>query len=93
MAKKRAKLKSGGTRSAKLKAKASKKRKRPESGYPDGWRPVAATRLKAMLKNDKWLAGIDLGLRPAAKTARKVARMHGTPVYFWKNGKVVAEKP
>jgi len=28
-----------------------------------------------------------------AKTARKVARMHGTPVYFWKNGKVVAEKP
>jgi hypothetical protein len=23
----------------------------------------------------------------------KVARMHRTPVYFWKNGKVVAEKP
>jgi len=33
------------------------------------------------------------GLRLAEKTARKVARMHGTPVYFWKNGKVVAEKP
>ena len=32
-------------------------------------------------------------LRRAAKAARKTARMHGTPVYIWKNGKVVAEKP
>jgi hypothetical protein len=44
-----------------------------------------------MLKNDKWLAGSDLGMRRAAKTARKVARMHG--LYFWKNGEVVAKKP
>ena len=32
-------------------------------------------------------------LRRAAKAARKTARIHGTPVYLWKNGKVVAEKP
>ena len=32
-------------------------------------------------------------LRRAAKVARKTARMHGTPVYIWKNGKVIAEKP
>ena len=32
-------------------------------------------------------------LRRAAKVARKTARMHGTPVYVWKDGKVVAEKP
>jgi hypothetical protein len=32
-------------------------------------------------------------LRRAARVARKTARMHGTPVYFWKDGKVVAEKP
>ena len=32
-------------------------------------------------------------LRRAAKTARKTARMYGTPVYVWKKGKVVAEKP
>jgi hypothetical protein len=32
-------------------------------------------------------------LRSAAKTARKIARMHGTPVYYLKDGKVVAEKP
>jgi hypothetical protein len=29
----------------------------------------------------------------AAKVVRKTARMHGTPIYIWKNGKVVAEKP
>lgn len=32
-------------------------------------------------------------LRRAAKVARKTARMHATPIYIWKNGKVVAEKP
>ena len=32
-------------------------------------------------------------LRRAAKTARKTARMYGTPIYIWRDGKVVAEKP
>jgi hypothetical protein len=33
------------------------------------------------------------GLAAIRKTNDAPARMHGTPVYFWKNGKVVAEKP
>jgi hypothetical protein len=32
-------------------------------------------------------------LRRAARVARKTARMHGTPVYVWREGRVVAEKP
>jgi hypothetical protein len=32
-------------------------------------------------------------LRRAALVARKIARMHGTPIYIWRDGKVVAEKP
>jgi hypothetical protein len=32
-------------------------------------------------------------LRRAALTARKIARMHGTPIYIWRDGKVAAEKP
>lgn len=32
-------------------------------------------------------------LRRAARTARKTARMHGTPIYIWRDGKIVAEKP
>jgi IS1 family transposase len=31
--------------------------------------------------------------RRATEVARKTARMHGTPIYIWKNCKVVAEKP
>ena len=32
-------------------------------------------------------------LRRSAKKARQTARMYGTPVYVWKDGKVVAEQP
>jgi len=32
-------------------------------------------------------------LRRAVRVARKTARLHGTPIYIWRNGKVVAEKP
>jgi hypothetical protein len=32
-------------------------------------------------------------LERAARVARKIARAHGTSVYVWRNGKVVAEKP
>jgi hypothetical protein len=32
-------------------------------------------------------------LRRSAKAARKTAKMYGTPIYVWENGKVVAKKP
>ena len=38
-------------------------------------------------------ASVGRALRRASHKARKTARAYGTPVYFWKNGKVVAEKP
>jgi hypothetical protein len=38
-------------------------------------------------------AQIGRALRRAAQDARKGARMHGTPLYVWENGKVVATKP
>jgi hypothetical protein len=31
--------------------------------------------------------------RALRRSARRVARMYGTPIYIWKDGKVVAEKP
>lgn len=37
--------------------------------------------------------GVERALRRSAKQARVIARQHGTPIYVWKNGKVVAEKP
>ncbi len=32
-------------------------------------------------------------LRRSAKKARQIARMHDTPVWIWKDGEVVAERP
>jgi len=49
---------------------------------------------KAKLRTSKeFSAAVRRALRRAAKVARKTARMHGTPIYIWENGKVVAEKP
>lgn len=45
------------------------------------------------IKHDKRVADTLRALRRAAQTARKTARMHGTPIYLWRDGRVVAEKP
>jgi hypothetical protein len=39
------------------------------------------------------LAGAGRALRRAALVARKTARIYGTPVYIWRAGRIVAEKP
>ena len=44
-------------------------------------------------KPESFAVGVGRGLRLAARGARKVARAHGTPIYVWENGKVVAKQP
>ncbi len=51
------------------------------------------TRSKRPKRKESFAAGVGRGLRKAALTARKIARMHGTPIYVWENGKVVAKDP
>jgi hypothetical protein len=51
------------------------------------------TRRKLPKKAESFAAGVGRGLRRAARTARELARMHGTPIYIWENGKVVAKDP
>ena len=36
---------------------------------------------------------IQKALIRSSAAARRTARMYGTPIYFWENGKVVAKKP
>jgi len=50
-------------------------------------------RPKVKKETKEFSAAVGRALRRAAKVARKTARMYGTPIYIWKNGKVVAEKP
>ena len=44
-------------------------------------------------KSEEFSKAVGKALRRAAKRARETARMHGTPVYVWRDGKIVAEKP
>jgi hypothetical protein len=44
-------------------------------------------------KSEHFATGVGRALRRAAKDAQKAARMYGTPLYVWENGKVVAKKP
>ena len=44
-------------------------------------------------RQQSFVSEVGRALRRAGAAARRTARMHGTPVYIWRNGKVVAEKP
>ena len=44
-------------------------------------------------KNNAATKAITRALQRSARRAREVARMHGTPIYVLKDGKIVAIKP
>jgi len=48
---------------------------------------------KWVKRPESFVAGVGRALRLAAKSARKMARMHGTPIYVSEGGKVVAKRP
>jgi hypothetical protein len=52
---------------------------------------MAVKRTKKKL--NPFAAAVGRALRRSAKVARKTARMYGTPIYIWRDGKIVAEKP
>jgi hypothetical protein len=44
-------------------------------------------------RNPELAARVGRALVRAAESARRTARMHGTPLYVWENGRVVAKRP
>jgi hypothetical protein len=48
---------------------------------------------KAKKRPKSFAQAVGGALRRAGKVARKTARAHGTLVYVWLDGKIVAEKP
>ena len=48
---------------------------------------------KTKKRCDDLTVTVGRALRRSANAARKAARAHGTPIYIWRDGKVVAEKP
>jgi hypothetical protein len=48
---------------------------------------------KRIKRSENFAAGVGRALRLAAKSARKTARMYGTPIYVSEGGKVIAKRP
>jgi hypothetical protein len=44
-------------------------------------------------RNPKLAARVERALVRAEESARRTARMYGTPLYVWENGRVVASAP
>jgi hypothetical protein len=44
-------------------------------------------------RNPKLAALVERALLRAGESARRAARMHGTPLYVWEKGRVVAKRP
>jgi hypothetical protein len=48
---------------------------------------------KTKTRPSDFAAAVGRALKRSARVARKTARMHGTPIYVLRDGKIVAEKP
>jgi len=62
----------------------------------DRVRPVkakSAIKSKSSNRNPKLAARVERALLRAGESARRTARMYGTPLYVWENGKVIAKRP
>jgi hypothetical protein len=44
-------------------------------------------------ENKRFFESVKRAMPAAARRARRIARMYGTPIYVWENGKVIAKKP
>jgi hypothetical protein len=44
-------------------------------------------------RNPRLAARVERALVRAEESARRTARMYGTPLYVWENGRVVAKRP
>lgn len=53
----------------------------------------AASKTTNSNRNPRLAARVERALLRAGDAARRIARMHGTPLYVWENGRVVAKRP
>jgi hypothetical protein len=44
-------------------------------------------------ENKRFFESVKRAMPAAARRARRIAKMHGTPIYVVKNGKIVAKQP
>jgi hypothetical protein len=50
-------------------------------------------RTKPSPENQRFFESVKRAMPAAARRARKIARMYGTPIWVWEKGKIVEKKP
>ena len=68
-------------------------KKRIKSESRTNKKSAAKRKTSKKKRPSSFAVGVGLALCRAAKEARRIARMYGTPIYVWENGRVVAKKP
>src|SRR5579862_9824806 len=58
--------------------------------YPASLDRKQSVKRKTQKPANDFVLRVGRALRRAGRVARKTARMHGTPVYIWRDGKIVA---
>ncbi len=51
------------------------------------------SKAKSTNENDAFLKSVAFAMKRAAKEARRLAKMHGTKVWYMRDGKLIGEKP
>lgn len=75
------------------------KSKHAKAGKPPAKRAKRATRGTSTVqktetnRNPEFAARVERALLRAGESARRTARMYGTPLYVWEKGRVVAKRP
>jgi len=49
--------------------------------------------IESIAENKQFFESVKRAMPAGARRARKNAKVHGTPIYVWQNGKVIAKKP
>jgi hypothetical protein len=60
--------------------------------YPPN-KVLEMTKRAARTKSKDFATEVGKALRRAAREAHRIARIYGTPIYIWEDGKVVAKEP
>ncbi len=50
-------------------------------------------KVKVSAENKRFFESVKRAMPAAARRARSIAKMHGTPIFVLENGKIVAKKP
>lgn len=73
--------------------KSKRARRKPAKRAKRAARVESAAKKSDINRNPELAMRVERALLRAGESARRTARMYGTPLYVWENGRIVAKRP